>query len=758
MEDRRSKNVVETVVAAGVDGDGSSGVVGQSLGDTVDGVDILSLLDHFNTNAVPPWLFKELEKTLLQPVSSQPERPTPGAPVPHHHEVHRSLAAASTVEEQQKIEELLAAPLLPPPDREQLSPRSSPTPSPDEPDSPDRAICSNLGGGGTATNDITRPTYSWAQQHPIAMAAVVKTPRTEQTRPRRVSVRRLPHPRTPDASREASHDPGAWLMQASYAIHGRWLVVDTFYEWKLWMRRLAQQRARTGGLHGLSPPPPGVSWRLRRERYEMLQVSAKGADSGGMPSRQLSPQERTKLAAEAAAAANEHLVRARQSRERRRQQIRIDSPNGTYDGGASDGLSNQLPAGYLQPQQPHPAAAALGLKVGEFPGCSLANDNGDGINALGLDAQRSRADLVVPDTMLMNDRQHRTQLSYEDYVRPPSAKPSSLKDRERRSLAAKVTPGCSGSTRVPVPAYGEAVARSHAQNSHYSSHSDGRSDGDSSANGLSTGEMPESRALSDPLSLAVAELEGGLVALHQMLQSHAGLLLQEDGGKSDPDVTVSGVNNRNRTNIVAGQGDNRAQAPMFMQAAIASAETFADSVVEVAAATGTPASQFPAERGRQTSHDGHRYDTHWGQARERKIETTDMDEWVVTVDPDALIELGPPATGTNRHSFRNERSDHRSHPAGHGGRHGSARRTRAGSGNSPPSHNRSRSRSPPASPIYTVKKEYEVVDPPTFLDLAPRERPRSRPRSGRCDSTLDSRGSGSAGRAYVRTSGKRRRP
>ena len=35
-------------------------------------------------------------------------------------------------------------------------------------------------------------------------------------------------------------------MQASYAIHGRWLVVDTFYEWKLWMRRLAQQRAGAG--------------------------------------------------------------------------------------------------------------------------------------------------------------------------------------------------------------------------------------------------------------------------------------------------------------------------------------------------------------------------------------------------------------------------------------------------------------------------------------------------------------------------------
>jgi len=37
-----------------------------------------------------------------------------------------------------------------------------------------------------------------------------------------------------------------WLAvsQASYAIHGRWLVVDCFYEWKLRLRRLKHQWQR----------------------------------------------------------------------------------------------------------------------------------------------------------------------------------------------------------------------------------------------------------------------------------------------------------------------------------------------------------------------------------------------------------------------------------------------------------------------------------------------------------------------------------
>ena len=167
----------------------------------------------------------------------------------------------------------------------------------------------------------------------------------------------------------------------------------------------------------------------------------------------------------------------------------------------------------------------------------------------------------------------------------------------------------------------------------------------------------------------------------------------------------------------------------------------------------------------------------------------------VKVDPNALIEFGPPATGAYNGRSNQQRHSHthsgmygrptpQSPPAhqgfyygggasrgpvhgveaaqshgsvnGYGDLDGSSRRM--GSCNTPVSYGRSRSRSrslsPPASPIYVVKKEYEVVDPPAFLDLAPRERPRSRQRNGRYEY---GRGPESAERACVQASGKRRR-
>ena len=171
-------------------------------------------------------------------------------------------------------------------------------------------------------------------------------------------------------------------------------------------------------------------------------------------------------------------------------------------------------------------------------------------------------------------------------------------------------------------------------------------------------------------------------------------------------------------------------------------------------------------------------------------------------DPDALIEHGPPAFNTRQNGFRNGRSTQQHRSAGHIDHayvHPSAQSPPAhqnvhalaspvrfdqhrselhggwrsvppagnvatldrlyrgsvhdydrgrGSDNSPSSHGRRRSLSPPASPIYAVKQEYEVVDPPCFLDLSPRQRPRNK----RYDA-----GRASAERAGVRTSGKRRR-
>ncbi len=744
-----------------------SGVTSQQGGEAVGGVNLSSLVDHFRTDEVPAWLLKELEQALLDTGPSTQDGPAPGASASYRGDGHRSLAAAATIEEQRKIEQLLAAPLLPPPDRELLSPGSSPTPSPDKPNSPDHEAAPS----GTVVHDVTRPTYSWAQQHPIAMAA--KTTRASRGKPRRVSVRRMPHPRTPDASREASHDPGAWLMQASYAIHGRWLVVDTFYEWKLWMRRLAQQRARTGGLHGLSPAPPGVSWRLRRERYQMLQAAAEGAAAGSATqSRQLSPESRAKLAAEAAAAANEHLVWARQRRERRRQQIRMDTTNAHANDGGNYDFGGHLPAGYLRPQQLHPAAAALGLSVGncfsdsraalsERSNRSLEHD--DGIRA---GTHAIRAALEVPDAMLMNDRQHRTQLSYGDYVRPPSARPSSLRDRERSDLTAKFAPGSAGSIRAAGQRDWEVVDRNHGQHSQ---------------NALST-DVTQLRQ-SEPLSWAVAELESGLVALQKMLKPHAELLLQEFDAESE-----------------RSRADTRKQAPRLMQAAIASAEAFADSVVEAAAVTGTMASH--PERGSKMTHAyRHQHKETEAEINDRKMDldcTIDGEELPVKVDPNALIELGPPATGgynarstQQRHSRNHSDVYGRStpHSASHQGSyygcaspdrvhgmvasqsHGTVRgydarygsNRRIGTGNTPPSHGRSRSRSrspsrslsPPASPIYVVKREYEVVDPPAFLDLAPK--PRERPRDHASGRYEYGHGAESAERACVQASGKRRR-
>ena len=66
-----------------------------------------------------------------------------------------------------------------------------------------------------------------------------------------------------DRSNDGADDGPAWVSQASYAIHGRWLVVDCFYEWKLRLKRLKLQWQRSRGLSGGSPPP-GVTWHKRR--------------------------------------------------------------------------------------------------------------------------------------------------------------------------------------------------------------------------------------------------------------------------------------------------------------------------------------------------------------------------------------------------------------------------------------------------------------------------------------------------------------
>ena len=193
--------------------------------------------------------------------------------------------------------------------------------------------------------DVSRPTFSWSAQHPAAWT-------DEQSYRRMSAVKRpAPHPRSPGGVEASSYDGEAWLSQASYAIHGRWLLVDCFFEWKLYVKRQTDSRRRLAGLSG-NAPPPGVTWRRRRRREPEQPMETGQAE--------VQAQSKVEKAAEAAAAASEYLVQSRLRRERR-----------ALKAGA-------VPAGYLEPQE-----------------------------------GREERPLVVSE---LNDRQHRAQLSFTEYV------------------------------------------------------------------------------------------------------------------------------------------------------------------------------------------------------------------------------------------------------------------------------------------------------------------------------------------------------
>ena len=405
--------------------------------------------------------------------------------------------------------------------------------------------------------------------------------------------------------------------------------------------------------------------------------------------------------------------------------------------------------------------------------------------------------------MLLNDRQHRTHLSYEDYVRPPSAKPSSWRDRESRNRdrdrdrdrdtsswrdrEARRLAGTPGSAASSLHAAEEPYTKAYTEAAGQSWLSADTVRGTRAA-AASEGaarhdrhfQQPQHARQAAPLSWAVAELESGLVALQQMLKPHAELLQrQHHAAASELDSSQSTARQRQQTEL--------------MRAAIASAEAFADSVVETATAAGTraPVSE-PLAQSHTQSHRQHQVETERRRGtqqaqrtstEERHSELSGVEDLLVTVDLDALIDLGPPPTGKDRDRGRDRQGERDSDGGRNAYRNGVAHTERlhgdhsinryAGrTAQSPPAHHRSsasygpttpvvidqravspdrvsgsargygygqrqvtagrlgsasrsaaargRSLSPPASAV--KQQEYERLDPPAFLDLAPRER------------------------------------